>query len=124
MQEVILELPFSEGNNYSLPEVISKIYFTRFPQLTEFDADIDKDGYVNQLLEKRYRPDLWYQKDDKSIEAQSFKALQKNIDGDRSYSSIWLMDLRKTNEENEIQFVDLSLSESKQDKGSSKESVK
>lgn len=123
MQEVILELPFSEGNNNSLLEIISKIYFTRFPQLTEFDADIDKDGYVNQLLEKRYRPDLWYKIDDKSIEAQSFKSLQKNIDGDRSYSSIWLMDLRKTNVEYGIQFVDLSLSESEQDKDSTKESV-
>lgn len=118
MQEVILELPFSGGGNESLAEIISKIYFTRFPLLTEFDANIKNDGYVNRILSKRYSPDLWDFKKEEDFEKESYLALQKNVDGDRSYSSIWLMDLQTERQINDrmTKVVNLCLDNASKDK--------
>ena len=126
MQEVILELPFSGGGNESLAEIISKVYFTRFPLLTEFDAQIKNDGYVNQILSKRYSPDLWAFSEEDVFEKESYLALQKNIDGDRSFSSIWLMDLQTERQINgrATKVVNLCLDNSQSQDDSSKDKTK
>lgn len=120
MQEVILELPFVNGMKSSLAEAISKIYYTSFPLLgieknTNENANekINNEGFVYQLLSKRYRPDVWRWETEDCIEEISYKTLQKNVDGDRSYSTIWLMDLLK--EENDKKYIDLTDSKTTED---------
>ena len=89
MQEVILELPYLNGlcGSGSLYETLSQVYLTVFPQ---------NDEYLQQLLWKRYRPDKAFNEQNKSIEAESYRTMQKNIDGDRSFSTLWLMDIQKS----------------------------
>lgn len=95
MQEVILELPIYNINEDSLANNIRKIYCSRFPQLTEDDANLFKEGFLNQLLKKRYGHDYDLDLYDSPLEQDSYRSLRANNDSDRSYSTIWLMDLQK-----------------------------
>lgn len=97
MQEIILELPFVNEVKESLTDAINNIYFTSFPLLGA-DCNTEKkdnEGFIYQLLSKRYRPDKWNWETSNTIEEESYKSLQKNIDGDKSYSTLWLMGLQR-----------------------------
>ena len=120
MQEVILELPFCGAQDDTLASNIREIYATRFPQLTEDDADYFKEGFLNQLLKKRYASDSesdLFGCDE--IEKKSYENLRNNNDGDRSFSTIWLMDIQKEKERKYIE-LDANKTTSRKQKSSFK----
>lgn len=95
LDEVILELPFAD-NTEPASSVLTHIYSTRFPLLASGESKEDEENvYLAQLLNKRYgqRP----AEDNLSdADRRMYQDLRDCIDGDRSFSSIWLMGLRET----------------------------
>jgi len=85
MQEVFLELPFDYTNRLS--SLIKHTYYSHFPHL-------DKgEGFLNMLIDKRYGDYFSIIPADNSTEEKQYKTLRQSIDGDRSYSTLWLMGL-------------------------------
>ena len=100
MEEVVLELPFSESSSDQLAETINSIYETSFPQ--RVDTDGNKSGeetndnkvmgarFLGKLIGQRYHNnrDLKH-----SIAVQQYKNMQIALDRLPSYSTLWLMDI-------------------------------
>lgn len=102
MEEVILELPFTENNLNNLSNTIKGVYNTRFPQIV--DKNKSTGGrYLEQLIRKRYPPQKEWERIEKEccknknvdIETLLYKNLRDIYDNGSSYSSLWLMDLYK-----------------------------
>ena len=100
MEEVILELPFSNDSTDDLYNIIKDVYITRYPIL-----DVEKDGnerairnYIYNLIIRRYE-DVG-EVENTSITQSLYNSLHVNCDSDSSYSTLWLMGLVKNNKYN------------------------
>ena len=98
MEEVVLELPYTDNVSTILSDTIKEIYNTRFPlQEKEVEKQISYGGrFIEQLIRKRYpgyiRPNEKVKR--LSLEEQLYHNLQIVSDNTASYSSLWLMDLK------------------------------
>lgn len=105
VQEIILELPFN-NSAIKLGDIISQIYKTRFPQdlqFSESDNDSsDKGDFLFQLLKKRYG------KLEDQDELNPYRILKTNNDVDKSFSTIWLMDLQKETSDKKSSYIQLT----------------
>lgn len=109
MEEIILELPYTDTISTKLSDKIKGIYNTRFPlQEKDDEEQISYGGrFIEQLIRKRYPG---YIRSDEEIERLSleerlYHKLQIVSDNTASYSSLWLMDL-KNNSGNAIYLYD------------------
>lgn len=90
MQEVFLEIPYANHSMLPIFDVIKELYINCFP--IEPESSKDGDAFLPQLLRKRYYTTGNYNSND---EKQLFHSMRENIDKKLSYSSLWLMGLRK-----------------------------
>lgn len=97
MEEVILKLPFINDGGDELYQTIQKIYNTRYPLLIDKQTTL-----IYELIEKRYIGG----KDGSLIEKKLYKKLRENLDGDSSFSTLWLMDIVE-NDNEEGTFINL-----------------
>lgn len=101
MEEVILELPYTDNVSNKLLDTIKKIYNTKFPLQEKEKDDEEQISYggrfIEQLIRKRYpgyiRPEEEVEK--LSLEDKMYHMLQVVSDNTASYSSLWLMDLKE-----------------------------
>lgn len=102
MEEIILELPFTDTVGRSLSDTIRDIYDTQFP-LIQRDNGKDSDlsskekssggRYLEKLIRTRY---LEEKVDEvKDVNSHFYESLRKISDGTASYSTLWLMGLVK-----------------------------
>ena len=102
MEEIILELPFTDTVGRSLSDTIRDIYDTQFP-LIQRDHGKDSDlsskekssggRYLEKLIRTRY---LEEKVDEvKDVNSHFYESLRKISDGTASYSTLWLMGLVK-----------------------------
>lgn len=94
MEEVVLELPFSDISSISLSDTIKNIYNSTFPQV--IDENTSMGGrYLEQLIKKRFpvEKDKQSENSKDSVEDILYKNLRKVSDETASYSTLWLMDL-------------------------------
>lgn len=94
MEEVVLELPFSDISSSSLSDTIKNIYNSTFPQV--IDENTSMGGrYLEQLIKKRFpvKKDKKSDNSKDSVEDILYKNLRKVSDETASYSTLWLMDL-------------------------------
>ena len=94
MEEVVLELPFSDISSSSLSDTIKNIYNSTFPQV--IDENTSMGGrYLEQLIKKRFpvKKDEQSENRKDSVEDILYKNLRKVSDETASYSTLWLMDL-------------------------------
>ena len=98
MEEVVLELPYTDNVSTILSDTIKEIYNTRFPlQEKEVEKQISYGGrFIEQLIRKRYPGYIRPNEEVKrlSLEEQLYHNLQIVSDNTASYSSLWLMDLK------------------------------
>lgn len=93
MEEVILELPYTDNISSCLSDTIKDIYSSTFPQVV--DENISMGGrFLEQLIRKRY-PSKDFRTDENGIERHLYDELRKVMDDMVSYSRLWLMDLYK-----------------------------
>lgn len=78
-QAVILELPFANNSMKPVSTVVKQSYSTLFPGVD--------DHYFGQLLDRRYNCAAGPYK-------AVYEALRRDVDSDRCFSSLWLMDIR------------------------------
>lgn len=83
-EQVILELPYNNDSVDKLHQVIKEIYNTKYPF---YDG---KQTLIYELIQKRYGVEANYIND---LEKELYTKLQKCLDGDFSYSTLWLMDI-------------------------------
>lgn len=94
MEEVVLELPFSDISSSSLSDTIKNIYNSTFPQV--IDENTSMGGrYLEQLIKKRFP--IKKDEQSESVEDILYKNLRKVSDETSSYSTLWLMDLVRDN---------------------------
>ena len=94
MEEVVLELPFSDISSNRLSDTIKSIYNSTFPQV--IDENTSMGGrYLEQLIKKRFpvEKDKQSENSKDSVEDILYKNLRKVSDETASYSTLWLMDL-------------------------------
>lgn len=99
MEEIVLELPFSESSSDRLAETINSIYETSFPQRVdandhkeEVDTNENKvmgGRFLGMLIHKRYHGK--YRGTKNNIEEQQCENMRKALDRLPSYSTLWLM---------------------------------
>ena len=110
MEEIILELPFSDTVGRSLSDTIRDIYDTQFP-LIQRDNGKDSDlsskekssggRYLEKLIRTRYlEEDVDEVKD---VNSHFYESLRKISDGTASYSTLWLMGLVK-GDKNDVRY--------------------
>lgn len=107
MEEVILELPYSDNISTKLSDTIKEVYNTKFP-LQEKEDNISYGGrFIDQLIRKRYPGYIRHKEKvmSLSLEDQLYHKLQIVSDNTTSYSSLWLMDLYKKDEEGNVIFL-------------------
>lgn len=93
MEEVILELPYTDNISSCLSDTIKDIYSSTFPQVV--DENISMGGrFLEQLIRKRY-PSKDFRTGENGIERHLYDELRKVMDDMVSYSRLWLMDLYK-----------------------------
>lgn len=93
MEEVILELPYTDNVSSCLSDTIKDIYSSTFPQV--IDENVSMGGrFLEQLIRKRY-PSKVFSTSENGIERQLYDELRKVMDDTASYSGLWLMDLYK-----------------------------
>ena len=102
--EVILELPFADSSMAPVSDVLAHIYGARFPLSVSSNSQENEDtDYLAQLLNNRYslqETGGLVSEADKEM----YQALRDNVDGDRSFSSIWLMGLKADCEKRSVSF--------------------
>lgn len=89
MEEVILELPFKDESTDLIYHAIKRIYNTPFPS-------IYNNYFLTKLIQARYIEATKTRKGD-SLTDNLYRTMHLNLDGDRSYSTLWLMDLSREN---------------------------
>lgn len=110
MEEIILELPFTDTVGRSLSDTIRDIYDTQFP-LVQRDNGKDSDlsskekSSGGRYLEKLIRTRYWEEKVDevKDVNSHFYESLRKISDGTASYSTLWLMGLVK-GDKNDVRY--------------------
>ena len=100
MEEIILELPFTDTVGRSLSDTIRDIYDTQFP-LVQRDNGKDSDlsskdkssggRYLEKLIRTRYLEEKVDEVRD--VNSHFYESLRKLSDDAASYSSLWLMGL-------------------------------
>lgn len=97
MEEIILELPYTDIITGKLSQTIKDIYNTTFPQVMDDNTSMG-GRYLEQIIRKRY-PSLNQKKESgtegNNIEKQLYDELRIVSDDTASYSTLWLMDLYK-----------------------------
>lgn len=84
MEEVILKLPYINDGVEELYQTIKDIYNTRYPLMIDKHTTL-----IYELIGERYKG-----KDGGSlIKNDLYKKLRESLDGDSSYSTLWLMDI-------------------------------
>lgn len=96
MEEVILELPFTDIITGKLSQTLKDIYNTTFPQSIENTSTGGR--FLEQLINKRYpKAGNWKSLDDLKkkgdVEDLLYGTLREASDNSPSYSTLWLMDL-------------------------------
>ena len=94
MEEIVLELPFSDISSSRLSDTIKNIYNSTFPQV--IDENTSMGGrYLEQLIKKRYpiEKDKESENGKDSVEDILYRNLRKMSDETDSFSTLWLMDL-------------------------------
>lgn len=82
MEEIVLALPFTKDSEDILYHIIKEIYNTPYPLLLG-----EETTFVYKLIEERYKGN-----DGGSlIKNDLYKKLRESLDGDSSYSTLWLM---------------------------------
>lgn len=110
MEEIILELPFTDTVGRSLSDTIRDIYDTQFP-LVQRDNSKDSNlpskekssggRYLEKLIRTRY---LEEKVDEvKDVNSHFYESLRKISDGTTSYSTLWLMGLVK-GDKNDVRY--------------------
>lgn len=97
MEEVILELPYSDTISNRLSKTIKDIYNSTFPQVVDDNTSMG-GRFLEQIIRKRYPSFKQKNESDvegNEIEKQLYDELRKVSDDTISYSSLWLMDLYK-----------------------------
>lgn len=106
MEEMILELPYTDSVSNKLSDTIKSIYNSKFPLHENEKEEIggEKTNYggrfLEQLIYKRY-PNVneWKSvenlKEEGDIEALMYGTLREAFDDTPSYSTLWLMDLMR-----------------------------
>lgn len=103
MEEIILELPFTDTVGRSLSDTIRDIYHTPFP-LIQKEGGISKSSggrFLESLIRCRYLEENVFE--DKDLDNHFYESLRKISDGTASYSTLWLMELIKK-ENNNIRY--------------------
>jgi hypothetical protein len=95
MEEVVLRLPYANDSTDELYQTIKEVYTSRYP----FSLD-NKTTLIYELIKKRYKIEGI-----SSLEKDLYEKLHENMDGDSSYSTLWLMDIAK--KENDISSINL-----------------
>ena len=102
MQEVILEIPFTNYSMRPISGIIKQLYLNRFPFSTPYKGEgkvkdsqcsIDGDLFLANLLFYRY--DERSEENLSPVYRQLYSDLRCNVDADSSYSSLWLMGLKE-----------------------------
>ena len=111
MDEVVLELPYTNTVNRNLADTIKSIYKTNFPQIISKYSSTG-GRYLEKLIRKRY-PEAGKDIDENDVDYNFYKALRISSDESASYSTLWLMGLvegekgnirySRSNNEREIQ---------------------
>jgi len=111
MEEIILELPYSDNPTKKLSDILKKVYFTQFPQV--IDEASTGGRYLEKLINKRYPKAVnWKSIDDlkksEGLESLLYGTLREASDDSPSYSTLWLMDLiKEVNREKNKNRIDL-----------------
>lgn len=110
MEEIILELPFTDTVGRSLSDTIRDIYDTQFP-LVQRDNGKDSDlsskekssggRYLEKLIRTRYLEEKVDEVRD--VNSHFYESLRKISDGTASYSTLWLMGLVK-GDKNDVRY--------------------
>lgn len=87
LQEVILEIPFANNSMQSVSNAIKELYINYFPIVSKSGKD-SSYAFLDQLLNQRFRKI-------EELAKEEEKAKRLNMDNKLSYSSLWLMGLRK-----------------------------
>lgn len=101
MQEVILEIPYSNNSMLPISSILKQIYIDRFPfsnpaeDSKEESNPQTRDGnlFLANLLQKRYEGKTSENLSD--VEKQLYEDLRVHSDSDPSFSTLWLMGLRE-----------------------------
>ncbi len=103
MEEVIFELPYRNDATDKLTETIKELYYTKFPLKITSD-DNKQDGssggrFLEQLIRSRFPLEDNTQGGIiiNRIKQGLYESLQDAVDILHSYSTLWLMNLTKTN---------------------------
>ena len=81
MEEVILELPYINSDS-ELYNAIKDVYNTKYPFVNKGTT------FIQELIKKRYEKKS-------SGEKTLYDKMRENLDGDLSYSTLWLMDISR-----------------------------
>jgi len=82
MEEVILELPYINSDSDLLYNAIKDVYNTKYPFVNKGTT------FIQELIKKRYEKKS-------SGEKTLYDKMRENLDGDLSYSTLWLMDISR-----------------------------
>lgn len=96
-QEVILELPYSNNSMMPVSTAVKQVYNTPFPSTKD-------NSYLATLLEWRYGI---LTEGITEIEKEMYHQLQKDMDSDRSYSNLWLMQIRQDDHDDDRYVINL-----------------
>lgn len=93
-EQVVFELPYASDSTDQLYQAIKEIYSTRYPLIEKMgnDKSSTKQTFINALIQKRYKKG-WEGGYKNDLEKQMYEKLQDSLDGDFSYSTLWLMDI-------------------------------
>ena len=94
MEEVILELPFTNDSTDKLRKTIKRSYISSYPLLLNGKTIT----FIHELIKKRYNCKNVSTSYTNELERKLYEKLHKNLDGDLSYSTLWLMDIRERGE--------------------------
>lgn len=101
MEEVILSLPYSKDSDDTLYSIIRDAYDTPYPQL----LGKNKSTFIYELIKERYSKPQRGAAPKKDVRSQLYNKLCESLDGDISYSTLWLMGI--VNKESEAQPINL-----------------
>ena len=118
MEEVLIELNFSNDSTDELYQSIQTLYYTKYPYLllekpSDERKENNKEGtkdekttFIHSLIQKRYGGGNTKPIYNNDIEEELYLKLRENQDQDSSYSTLWLMDIISNNEKESINLFD------------------
>ena len=123
MEEVIFELPFRNDATDILTSTIKELYSTKFPQRIDNNGESIGNSSGGRFLEKLIRKRFPANNQSKAhlLEKKMYESMQSAMDTLPSYSSLWLMDLIRK-DENKV-FIDLYDKEGGERKKESKKDI-